>query len=157
MLSLFLHPTSTVLSKHQISNSSNIFFSKSPKVIFHTYCRFNYVCLLQGKPLNVITLGQRESDNINRMITISNRLLKQKAFLLVIWDLLNLGQFDRINPVFPNQCSRDKKCSQSFHQVLPKIPKCLEFSSNCSQEPTYKCSQKPVWVIIVLPRFVFDL
>ncbi len=27
--------------------------------------------LLQWKPLNVITLGQRESDNIIRMITIS--------------------------------------------------------------------------------------
>jgi hypothetical protein len=52
---------------------------------------------IQRKQLNVITLGQRESDNINRMITISNRLLKQKAFLLFIWDLLNLGQFDHIN------------------------------------------------------------
>ncbi len=52
---------------------------------------------IQRKPLNVITLGQRESDNINRMITISNCLLKQKAFLLFIWDLLNLGQFDHIN------------------------------------------------------------
>jgi hypothetical protein len=27
------------------------------------------------KPLNVIALGQRESDNINQMITISNLLL----------------------------------------------------------------------------------
>ena len=27
--------------------------------------------LIQWKPLNVITLGQRESDNIIRMITIS--------------------------------------------------------------------------------------
>jgi hypothetical protein len=52
---------------------------------------------IQRKPLNVITLGQRESDNINRMITISNRLLKHKALLLFIWDLLNLGQFDHIN------------------------------------------------------------
>jgi hypothetical protein len=43
--------------------------------------------LVQWKPLNVITLGQR--DNINRMITISNCLLLQKGCLLVIWDLLN--------------------------------------------------------------------
>ncbi len=27
--------------------------------------------IVQWKPLNVITLGQRESDNINQMITIS--------------------------------------------------------------------------------------
>jgi hypothetical protein len=52
---------------------------------------------IQRKQLNVITLGQRESDNINRMITISDRLLIQSACLLVIWDLLNLGQFDHIN------------------------------------------------------------
>ncbi len=45
----------------------------------------------------MITLGQRESDNINRMITKSDRLLIQSARLLVIWDLLNLGQFDHIN------------------------------------------------------------
>jgi hypothetical protein len=52
---------------------------------------------MQWKPLNVITLGQRESDNINRMITISDRLLIQSACLLVIWDLLNLRHFDHIN------------------------------------------------------------
>ncbi len=45
----------------------------------------------------MITLGQREIDNINRMITISDRLLIQSACLWVIWDLLNLGQFDHIN------------------------------------------------------------
>jgi hypothetical protein len=53
--------------------------------------------VLQWKPLNVITLGQMESDNINRMITITDCLLIQKGCLLVIWDLLNLGQFDHIN------------------------------------------------------------
>ncbi len=31
------------------------------------------------KPLNVITLGQTEGDNINRMITINNLLLIQLA------------------------------------------------------------------------------
>jgi hypothetical protein len=34
--------------------------------------------LLQWKPLNVITLGQRESDNINRLITLT-----EQAFRLV--------------------------------------------------------------------------
>jgi len=34
--------------------------------------------LLQWKPLNVITLGQRESDNINRLITLT-----KQAFRLV--------------------------------------------------------------------------
>jgi hypothetical protein len=31
-----------------------------------------HLLLLQRKPLNVITLGQGESDNINQMIIISN-------------------------------------------------------------------------------------
>ena len=31
-------------------------------------------CKLQWKLLNVITLGQRETDNINQMITISGSL-----------------------------------------------------------------------------------
>jgi hypothetical protein len=53
--------------------------------------------LVQWKPLNVITLGQRESDNINQMITISSCLLIQSDRLLGIWALLNLGQFDHIN------------------------------------------------------------
>ena len=52
---------------------------------------------IQWKPLNVITLGQMESDNFNRMITITDCLLIQKGCLLVIWDLLNQGQFDHIN------------------------------------------------------------
>ncbi len=58
--------------------------------------RFSYF-KLQWKPLDVSTLGQRESDNINQMITISDCPLIQKGCLLVIWDLLNLGQFDHIN------------------------------------------------------------
>jgi hypothetical protein len=33
---------------------------------------------IQWKPLNVITLGQRESDNINRLITLT-----EQAFRLV--------------------------------------------------------------------------
>ncbi len=33
----------------------------------------------QWKPLNMITLGQRESDNIHRMITISDCLLTQST------------------------------------------------------------------------------
>ena len=55
------------------------------------------VNMIQRKPLNVITLGQRESDNIKRMITISNRILMQSTLLLVIWDSVNLGQPDQIN------------------------------------------------------------
>jgi hypothetical protein len=49
---------------------------------------------IQWKPLNVITLGQMESDNINQMITITNCLLIQKSCLLFIWDLVSMGQFD---------------------------------------------------------------
>ncbi len=55
------------------------------------------VNMIQRKPLNVITLGQRESDNNNQMITISNCLLIQSTLLLVIWDSANLGQSDNIN------------------------------------------------------------
>ena len=32
-------------------------------------------CIIQCKPLNVITLGQSKSDNINRMITITELLI----------------------------------------------------------------------------------
>jgi hypothetical protein len=45
----------------------------------------------------VITLGRRESDNINQMITKHIYLLIQSTYLFVIWDLDNLGQFDHIN------------------------------------------------------------
>jgi hypothetical protein len=47
--------------------------------------------------LNVIALVQREIDNINQKITISNRLLIQIAYLLVILDLVNPGQIDHTN------------------------------------------------------------
>ena len=52
---------------------------------------------IQRKPLNVITLGQRESDNINRMITISNCRLIQSTNFLFFGELVNLGQFDHSN------------------------------------------------------------
>ena len=52
---------------------------------------------MQWKRLNMISLGQRKSDNINWMVAISNCLLIRSACLVVIWDLLNLGQFDHIN------------------------------------------------------------
>ena len=48
-------------------------------------------------PLSVITLEQRVIDNINQTKTISNRLLIENTQLLVIWDLVNLGQFDHNN------------------------------------------------------------
>ncbi len=35
-----------------------------------------YAVLLQWKPLNVITLGQRETDNINRMLTLTGETLR---------------------------------------------------------------------------------
>jgi hypothetical protein len=41
--------------------------------------------LVQWKPLNVITLGQIETDNINRMITIS----KVTTYKRVIWGRKN--------------------------------------------------------------------
>ncbi len=53
--------------------------------------------LTQWKPLDVITLGQRESDNINQMITISDCHLLQNSSSLIIWDSVNLGLFDHIN------------------------------------------------------------
>jgi hypothetical protein len=50
------------------------------------------------KPHNVITLGQRESDDINQMITKCNCLLIQSTYyFMVIWDLVNLEQFDHSN------------------------------------------------------------
>ncbi len=43
----------------------------------------------------MIILGQRESDNIIPMITISDSSSGIK--LRAIWDLANMGQFDHIN------------------------------------------------------------
>ena len=45
------------------------------------------------KPLNVITLGQTETDSNNRIITISKRRLGIKESFY----LFNLDQFDHIN------------------------------------------------------------
>ncbi len=47
---------------------------------------------VQWKPLNVITLGQRESDNINRMMAIRSKVSNTQFFVTA-----NLGQFDHIN------------------------------------------------------------
>jgi hypothetical protein len=46
--------------------------------------------------LNVITLGESESDNISQLVIISVILLKQSTKLTVFWDLINLGSFDPI-------------------------------------------------------------
>jgi hypothetical protein len=46
--------------------------------------------------LNTITLGKRGSDNIKPMIIISDCLLIQRTYLLFIWELVNLGQYDHI-------------------------------------------------------------
>ncbi len=53
--------------------------------------------MLQWKSLNVITLGESESDNISQMIIKSDLLLIQSTKLTVLWDLINLGSFDPIN------------------------------------------------------------
>jgi len=48
------------------------------------------VIKVQWKPVHVITLGQRETDNINRMITLTNqalRLVDCKA-LNLLWIIL---------------------------------------------------------------------
>jgi hypothetical protein len=45
----------------------------------------------------LITLGQSKSNKMNRMITRTNHLLIQTIKLLVIWDFVNLGQYDYIN------------------------------------------------------------
>jgi hypothetical protein len=63
-------------------------------LVLYRYLIYKYV---QWKPLNLITLGQRESDDINRMITISDLPLIKSTYLLVMLDLVNLRQFDHIN------------------------------------------------------------
>ena len=39
----------------------------------------------------------RESDNTNKMITISDLLLMQSTEYYIIWDVASLGQFGNIN------------------------------------------------------------
>jgi len=56
---------------------------------FFTFCvnggQVDHWFKIQWKPLNVITLGQRETDNINRMITIS----ELTTYKRVIWGRKN--------------------------------------------------------------------
>jgi hypothetical protein len=51
---------------------------------------------IKWKPLNVITLGEQESDNINQMISISILLLTQNNQYMISWDWVSLSQIDRI-------------------------------------------------------------
>ncbi len=63
----------------KFNHKINLSFSKSVRHILTLFKKRlhiinemkNYLMLLQWKPLNVITLGQTKSDNINRMITIT--------------------------------------------------------------------------------------
>jgi hypothetical protein len=45
----------------------------------------------------MIILGKSQSDPIYQILAISNLLLVNNISFPVIWDLVNLGQFDRIN------------------------------------------------------------
>ncbi len=51
----------------------------------------HYNRLLQWKPLNVITLGQRESDNINRLITLIEQAFRLVDFKNAKWPLDNFN------------------------------------------------------------------
>ena len=56
------------------------------------------IMLLQWKPLNVITLGQTQTDNINRMITISELLkIWKSSFLVTIFNHLGVRKEQRDN------------------------------------------------------------
>ena len=51
---------------------------------------FTTQILIQWKPLNVITVGQIETDNINRMITITE-FIKMHSVLYVLHKTWNIG------------------------------------------------------------------
>ncbi len=57
------------------------------------FTKLNNSATLQWKPFNVITLDQKDTDNINKMITIKKychlKMHDNKSFL-------GLGQFDHI-------------------------------------------------------------
>ncbi len=55
--------------------------------------------LLQLEPLNVITLGKRETDNINRMITVSELTRHLHKVKMFEFGQDNLGKFDHNNRV----------------------------------------------------------
>jgi hypothetical protein len=57
----------------------------SPEKVKKKVLRTVLFIFVQWKPLNVITLGQRETDNINRMITIS----ELTTYKRVIWGRKN--------------------------------------------------------------------
>jgi len=60
----------------------------------------NTITLIQFKPLNVIALLQKDSDNINQMITINNRykvvlktevMICNDAYWLILYNMITLG------------------------------------------------------------------
>ncbi len=77
-------------------------FSHGFKRIFHTN---NYI--LQWKPLNVITLGQIKTDNINRMITISELTTYLHQAKTIDLGHIYLGKFDHINQGWPTFLARE--------------------------------------------------
>jgi hypothetical protein len=73
---------------------------RSPRPRSYDKHRQKHQCTLgviQGRPFHVITLEQKESDDIIQIITISKFLSRINTLFRVIWDLTNLGQFDHIN------------------------------------------------------------
>ena len=79
---------STLLFNYNNHNIKNVAKLKYPKL------RVGYFYLIQWKPFNVITLGQRETDNINRMITISKLTRHQHKVKTSELGQDNLGKFD---------------------------------------------------------------
>ncbi len=63
-----------------------------------------YSFIIQQKPLNVITLGQRKTDNINKKITKSET--PKGSLLKVIKDFANLVQLDQINRIVCDHIKR---------------------------------------------------
>ena len=55
----------------QVKLKKSTFLNKYKKIQENT-SRCNYELNIQWKPLNVITLGQTETDNINRLITLTD-------------------------------------------------------------------------------------
>ena len=87
------------LSVRRLLSTLSRHFSTNKKCFSHHDWFFTFTILkpifnyqIKWKPLNVITLGQSETDNMNWMITITNHQLLFQWCLIISnkWDLWNL-------------------------------------------------------------------
>jgi hypothetical protein len=82
--------------------------------------------------LNLITLGQREGDNINRMTTINDVLLIQSTELLVILAYPFFSSLSNIHQSYSSKWVSNNNLKYFFKEInllSSKLPTVVDFQS----------------------------